>query len=344
MQTIKINGRLIGPGHRAYIIAEMSANHCKSLEKAVKIIEAAKEAGADAVKLQTYTPDTITIDCRNENFMFQGQSLYDLYKEAYTPWEWHPQLKSVAAKLRIDLFSSPFDSSAVDFLEKMDVPAYKIASSELIDIPLLKKVAATGKPVILSTGMATREEIHAAVNAIYETGNKSLALLKCTAAYPALPKEMNLRTIPDLAKNFGLVVGLSDHSMGTEIAVASIALGAAIVEKHMTLSRDNKCPDSGFSMEPDEFKRMIDAIRAVEDAMGEVKYGPQGNGESVSKKYRRSLFVVEDMARGEAINEKNVRSIRPSQGLQPEVLPEIIGRKVRKDLKKGTPLSWDLLE
>ncbi len=343
MKSIIINNRTIGPGEPVYIIAEMSANHGQNLANALKIMEAAKNAGADAVKIQTYTPDTMTIDCQNENFIFKGQSLYDLFKEAHTPWEWYPELKSASEKLKIDLFSSPFDSTAVDFLEKMNVPAYKIASSEIIDIPLIRNVASRNKPVILSTGMATLEEIKAAVKAVNESGNDQVALLKCTATYPAKPDEINLKALPHLSQTLDIVTGLSDHTMGRDISVAAVAMGASVIERHLTVSRNVKSPDSEFSLEPDEFKEMVDAIRTVEKALGEVKYGPQGR-ESISKKYRRSLFIVEDMVQGDVINEKNVRSIRPSQGLKPDVFSEIIGRKVRENLKKGTALSWDLLE
>jgi N-acetylneuraminate synthase len=259
------------------------------------------------------------------------------------PWDWYPRLKEVAQKLGIDLFSSPFDASAVNFLEEMNVPAYKVASSELIDIPLLKKIALTGKPVIMSTGMATKEEISDAVEAVRGEGNNQIALLKCTAAYPALPEEMNLKTIPQLAAEFGVPVGLSDHSMVIEVSIAAVALGASIIEKHFTLSRQDKSVDSAFSLEPVEFRNMVDAVRKVEEALGEVKYGSAGR-EKISREYRRSLFVVEDVRAGEEITEKNVRSIRPGQGLAPRLLNDVLGRKARCDLKKGTPLAWDMLE
>jgi pseudaminic acid synthase len=326
----------------------MSANHNQDFQRAVKLIEAAKVAGADAVKVQTYTPDTITIDCDNEYFrikgtLWDGCTLYGLYRRAYMPWDWYPRLKEVAQKLGIDLFSSPFDASAVNFLEEMNVPAYKVASSELIDIPLLKKIALTGKPVIMSTGMATKEEISDAVEAVRGEGNNQIALLKCTAAYPALPEEMNLKTIPQLAAEFGVPVGLSDHSLDIEIPVAAVALGASIIEKHFTLSRQNQGIDSQFSLEPAEFKNMVDSVRKVEKALGEVKFGCTER-EKISREYRRSLFVVEDVRAGEEITEKNVRSIRPGQGLAPRLLNDVLGRKARCDLKKGTPLAWDMLE
>jgi pseudaminic acid synthase len=272
-EAIFINGRRIGKGQPVYVVAEMSGNHDQDFDKAVKIIEAAKESGADAVKLQTYTPDTITIDCDNEHFRIQGTiweglKLHDLYGEAYTPWDWQPRLKEVAESLGMDLFSTPFDLSAVEFLERMDVPAYKIASFENIDLPLIRAVARTGKPIIMSTGMSNLADIDEAVRTVRETGNDQLALLKCTSAYPAPPEEMNLRTIPHLAETFNLPVGLSDHTLGSVVAVAGVALGACMVEKHFTLSRKDPGPDSFFSMEPKEFAAMVTDIRTVEAALG----------------------------------------------------------------------------
>jgi len=348
MNCITINNRVIGPGHPTYIVAEMSANHNQKFEQAVKIIEAAKKAGADAIKLQTYTPDTITIDCDNEYFrikgtLWDGRTLHDLYAEAYTPWEWQPKLKEITDKLGIDLFSSPFDPTSVDFLEKMDVAAYKVASSEVVDLPLLQKIAATGRPVIMSTGMATLGEIDAAVQVIRKFGSNQLGLLKCTSAYPAPPEEMNLRTIPHLAKAFGALVGLSDHTLGIEVSVAAIALGACIIEKHFTLSRDEPGPDSAFSVEPNEFKTMVEAVRTVEKAIGQVKYGASER-EKISRMFRRSLFVVENVRTGEEFTETNIRSIRPGHGLLPGLLDKVIGRRARCDLKKGTPLRWDMIE
>lgn len=343
MKFLKINDRLLGPGNPVYIIAEMSANHCQDFDLAAKIIETAKESGADAVKLQTYTPDTITIDCRSENFIFQGRTLYELYKDAYTPWEWHPRLKEIAHKLNIDLFSSPFDPTAVDFLEKMNVPVYKLASSEIIDIPLIRKIARTGKPVILSTGMATKEEIASAIKALRREKNNQIVLLKCTATYPAVPEEMNLKTIPQLAEVFNVLVGISDHTLGNEASLAAVALGGAVIERHFTLSRENKSPDAEFSLEPHEFRAMVDSVRKLEKSLGTVTYGPVGR-EAISIKYRRSLFVVEDIAAGEIISAKKIRSIRPGQGLLPDFLPKVIGRKARRALQRGTPVTWDALE
>ncbi len=346
---ISINSRLIGTNHPVYIIAEMSANHGQSYDEAVKIIHAAKEAGADAIKLQTYTADTITIDCDNEYFrigkgtIWEGRNLYDLYKEAYTPWEWQPELKKVANDLGMDLFSTPFDNTAVEFLEKMDVPAYKIASFELVDIPLIQRVARTGKPIIMSTGMATLAEIDEAVQVAREAGCKELALLKCTSGYPADPAEMNLRTIPHMAEAFNVPVGLSDHTLGIAVPVAAIALGACIVEKHFTLSRAVPGPDSAFSLEPHEFKEMVNAIRVAEKALGQVNYAVTEK-EAASRVFRRSLFVVKDMKAGDVFTEENVRSIRPGCGLHTKHLERIIQRRAAKSIKRGTPVTWDLVK
>lgn len=344
---IKLNGRTIGPGHSVYIVAEMSANHNQDYQKAVKIIEAAKESGADAIKLQTYTPDTITLDVRNEYFkvsgtIWEGKNLYDLYKEAHTPWEWQPKLKKIANDLWLDLFSTPFDFSAVNFLEEMDVPAYKIASFELVDIPLIQKIAATGKPIIMSTGMAKLAEIEEAVQTIRNSGNGQLALLKCVSSYPAPAEEMNLRTIPHLKETFDVVAGLSDHTMGSEVAIAAVALGASIIEKHFTLSRNDPGPDSSFSMEPAEFKEMVNSIRIAEKALGKVSYKLSEN-QQVSRVFRRSLFVAEDIKAGEQFTKENVRSVRPGHGLHPRYLHDVIGRVSRCDIQKGTPLSWAMV-
>ncbi|MBW1855472.1 MAG: pseudaminic acid synthase [Deltaproteobacteria bacterium] len=344
---IEINGMRIGIGYPTYIIAEMSANHNQNFKQAVKIIEAAKEAGANAIKLQTYTSDTMTIDCDNEYFkikgtIWEGNNLYKLYEEAYTTWEWQPRLEKIAEKLGLDLFSTPFDSTAVDFLESMDVPAYKIASFEIVDIPLLRKIAETGKPIIISTGMASLAEIDEAVHTVRHAGAKQIALLKCTSAYPGPPEEANLRTIPHLAQAFGVPVGLSDHTMGTAVAVASVALGASIVEKHFTLSRKDPGPDSSFSMEPKEFKAMVDDIRNVEKALGKVSYEITEK-QKASRVFRRSLFVVKDIAQGEVFTVENIRSIRPGYGLHTRYLKTVLGRSAKKDIEKGTPLGWDLI-
>ena len=345
--TIEINGRLIGHGYPVYIVGEMSANHNQDFNEAVRIIEAAKEAGADAVKLQTYTPDTLTIDCQNEYFrikgtLWEGRALYDLYGEAYTPWDWQPKLKVVADDLGIDLFSTAFDSSAIVFLEEMGVPAHKIASFEIVDILLIENMARTGKPLIISTGIATLSEIEEAVKTARKAGATQIALLKCTSAYPAPPEEMNLHTIPHLAEAFGVPVGLSDHTLGIAVPLAAVALGACIVEKHFTLSRDIPGPDSVFSLEPQEFKEMVEAIRVAEKALGGVSYEVTER-ESASRVFRRSLFVVEDVKAGEMFTTDNVRSIRPGYGLPPRYLQDILGRQSAGAIKKGTPLSWKMI-
>ncbi len=345
---IKINNTLIQPSQSTYIIAEMSANHHQDFDQAVKIIEEAKHAGANAIKLQTYTPDTLTIDCNNKYFkvegtIWEGRNLYDLYNEAYTPWDWQPKLKEIAGNLGIDLFSSPFDSSAVDFLEKMDIPAYKIASFEIVDLPLIRRVAQTGKPIIISTGMATLSEIEEAVLTARDAGNYQIALLKCTSAYPARPEDMNLRTIPHLSKAFNLPVGISDHTLGISIPVTAVTLGAKIIEKHFTLSRSIHGPDSAFSLGPQEFKEMVTAVRTAEKALGDVFYGASVHEEN-SRVFRRSLFIVEDMKAGEAFTETNVRSIRPGYGLHIRYLDTVIGRRASQNIKRGTPFTWDLIK
>lgn len=346
---ISINRRDVGHDFSVYIIAEMSANHNQDFEQAVKIIHAAKDAGADAIKIQTYTPDTITIDSDNEycqigkGTIWEGKTLYNLYKEAYTPWEWQPKLKEIANSIGLDFFSSPFDHTAVDFLEKIEVPAYKIASPELIDIPLIQHVAKTGKPMIMSTGMATLAEIDEAVHAAKKAGAKEIALLKCTSAYPALPEEMNLWTIPHLSRAFHVPVGLSDHTLGIAIPVAAVALGACIIEKHFTLSRSIPGPDCSFSLEPQEFKAMVEAIRMTEKALGEVNYNVTEQ-EVASRVFRRSLFVVKDMKAGETFTEENVRSIRPGHGLHSRYLAIILSKRSNADIKRGTPLKWELIQ
>ncbi len=345
--TLTINDRIIGPDHPTYIVAEMSANHGRDFNQAVKIIKAAKEAGADAIKLQTYTPDTITIDCNNEYFrikgtLWKGRTLYNLYGEAYTPWDWQPKLKKVADDLGIDFFSTPFDETAVDFLEPINIPAYKIASFENVDLPLLRKIAKTGKPIIMSTGLATLAEIDEAVYNIREAGGTELALLKCTSAYPAPPEEMNLHTMAHLSEAFSVPVGLSDHTLGITVPVAAVALGACIIEKHLTLSRDISGPDSAFSLEPHEFKAMVEAVRTAGKALGIVSYDIT-EAQKESSIFRRSLFVVKDIQRGEIFTKENVRSIRPGNGLHTRHLEDILGKKAKKTLERGTPLTWDLI-
>jgi pseudaminic acid synthase len=345
---IEINGRKVGAGQPIYVVAELSANHRQDFDEAVKLIGAARTAGADAVKLQTYTPDTITIECDTPLFridggtVWDGRTLYDLYGEAYTPWDWQPKLKEIANDVGLDLFSTPFDHTAVDVLEEMGVPAYKIASFEVVDLPLIKYIAQIGKPVIMSTGMATLAEIDEAVRTAREAGATQIALLKCTSAYPASPGEMDLRTIPHLSEAFGVPSGLSDHTLGIAVPVAAVTLGACLVEKHLTLSRDVPGPDSTFSLEPHEFKAMVDAIRVVERALGEVRYDVTER-EKASRVHRRSLFVVENVRAGEPFTEQNVRSIRPGYGLHTRYLNKVLGRRATRDVSKGTPLSWDLI-
>ena len=344
---VKIKNRRIGPGYPCYVVAEMSANHNQSFDDAVKIIEAAKDAGADAIKLQTYTPDTLTIDSDGEYFqisggIWEGRNLYELYGEAYTPWEWQPKLKKIADKLGMDLFSTPFDFTAVDFLENMDVPAHKIASFEIVDLPLIRRIAETAKPIILSTGMATLAEIDEAVSVIRGAGNDQLALLKCTSAYPARPEDMNLDTIAHLGRAFNVPAGLSDHTLGIAVPVTAVALGACIIEKHFTLDRSRSGPDSGFSLEPHEFKAMAAAVRTAEKAVGRVHYGVSQH-DSGNRNFRRSLFVVQDMKAGEPFTTDNLRSIRPGHGLHPRYLEETLDQYAAVDIKRGTPLKWDLI-
>lgn len=344
----KLGHRLIGPGEPTFIIAEMSANHLQDYDRAVRIVQAAAAAGADAIKLQTYTPETMTLDLPETAFtigegtIWAGRRLFDLYREAATPWEWHAPLKKLAEDLGLVFFSTPFDDTAVDFLEDLGVPAYKIASFELVDLPLIRRVARTGKPMIMSTGMASKDEIAAAVAAARAAGNQQLALLKCTSAYPAPPEEMNLRTLVDLAASFQVPVGLSDHSLEPAIPVAAVALGACLLEKHLTLSRTVPGPDSAFSLEPTEFKALIAAIRITEKALGRPCYevGPR---EAASRFFRRSLFVVQDMAAGEIFTPDKVKSLRPALGLAPQYYDAVLGRRAARPIKRGTPLSWDLI-
>ncbi len=349
MPAISIGTRNVGVECPVYVIAELSANHHQDFEQAVQLIRAAKDAGADAVKLQTYTPDTITMRSDREYFrvgggtLWDGKTLYELYGEAYTPWEWQPKLKQVAEDLGLDLFSSPFDEAAVDFLEQMHVPAYKIASFELVDIPLIQKVAGTGKPIILSTGMATTEEIEEALRAARDAGARQIALLKCTSSYPARAEEMNLRTIPEMIRRFEVPVGLSDHSPDIVVPVTAVALGACIIEKHLTMSRAVKGPDSEFSLEPHEFKEMVDAVRMTEKALGGVHFGASGNEKS-SLAFRRSLFIVADIKRGDLLTKENTRSIRPGHGLHTRYLKDMIGKRAKRDIDSGSPLSWDMVE
>jgi pseudaminic acid synthase len=346
---LKIGEKAIGDGNPVFIIAELSANHLQNYDLAVDTIKAIKEAGADAVKVQTFTPDTITIDCDDEIFqirqgtLWDGKTLYQLYKEAYSPWEWHPKLKKIAEKLGLILFSSPFDKTAVDFLEEMNVPAYKVASFEITDIPLIEYIASKGKPVIISTGIATLSDIEEAIDTCNKVGNNQIALLKCTSAYPSPLEDMNLNTIPNLKDTFKTVVGLSDHSLGNSAAIASVALGAKIIEKHFILDRNLGGPDAAFSVEPDEFKSMVKAVREVESALGNVNYDLTEKMKK-SREFSRSLFVVEDVKAGDLFTERNVKSIRPGFGLHPKCFTKILGHRARKHIKRGTPLDWSLVE
>jgi pseudaminic acid synthase len=347
-REICIGDRRVGNEQPVYIIAELSANHRQDFEQAVRLIHAAKQAGADAIKLQTYTPDTITISSNRKEFrirggtIWDGRSLHELYDEAFTPWEWQPKLKEIANSAGLALFSSPFDETAVDFLEQMNVPAYKVASFELVDFPLIKKIAETGKPMIMSTGMATAYEIEDALTIACAAGAKEIALLKCTSAYPSAPEMMNLRTIAELERRFRVPAGLSDHTLGIAVPVAAVALGACIIEKHLTLARSDGGVDSAFSLEPDEFKAMVDAVRFAEKAIGGVRFGPTED-EQASIAFRRSLFVVEDIKRGEVFTTQNLRSIRPAHGLHTRYLDQIIGQPAACDIEKGTPLDWSLV-
>ncbi len=339
----------VAAGGRAYVVAELSANHDQDFARAIELVDAAHQAGADAIKLQTYTPDTITLKSDAEAFVIRsgtvwdGRTLYDLYGEAYTPWAWHEPLQQRAESLGLGFFSSPFDSTAVDFLADLEVLAIKIASFEIVDVGLIERSARTGLPLVISTGMATFPEIEEAVAVARGAGAARIVLLKCTSSYPAPVEEANLRTMEHLAATFGLPVGLSDHTLGTAVPVAAVAMGAVMIEKHLTLWRSDGGPDSGFSLEPHEFRTMVDGIRAAEAAIGRVSYEPTAH-EVESRRLRRSLFITADLKAGEALSEASVRSVRPAAGLHTRHLPEVLGRRVRRDVALGTPLSWDLLE
>lgn len=332
---------------RTYIIAEMSANHAGSFECAKEIIHAAKEARADCIKIQTYTPDTMTIDCDNEYFQigggtWKGENLYGLYSKAFTPWEWQADLKSEAEKIGMDFLSTPFDKTSVDFLEEIGIEFYKTASFELVDIPLIEYVASKGKPMIISTGMGSFDEISDAVNTVSKQGNNSICLLRCASAYPAVSDSMNLRTMADMKEKFHLPVGLSDHSMGSLGAVAAVAMGASVIEKHFCISREIQNPDSSFSMEPDEFKKMVDEIRTVEEAMGTVNYGATDE-EKENIVFRRSIFAVKDIKAGEIFTEDNIRIIRPGYGLKPKYYYNVVGKRAMYNIERGTPIKEDML-
>lgn len=333
--------------NQTYIIAEMSANHAGSYERAVEIVHAVKASGADCIKLQTYTPDTITIDCDKKYFhinggTWNGENLYSLYKKAYTPWEWQEDLKKEAERIGLDFLSTPFDKTAVDFLEEIGVEFYKIASFELVDIPLIEYIASKRKPIVMSTGMGSFEEIQDAVEAIKKAGNENIVLLRCASAYPAVSDSMNLNTMVDMKNQFGVPVGLSDHSMGSIGAVSAVAMGASVIEKHFCLSRGIENPDSTFSMEPEEFRKMVEDIRIVEKAKGVVHYGPTKE-EMSNVDFRRSIFVVKDINKGEIFTEENIRVIRPAYGMAPKYYKEVLGQKAACDIGYGEPLKFEMI-
>jgi len=345
--SITIAGRRIAVDAPPYVIAEMSANHNGNIETAYKIIETAKQAGADAVKLQTYRPDTITLDCDTEDFrihggLWDGRTLYDLYQEAHMPWEWHAPLFAHARKHGITIFSSPFDNTAVDLLEDLNAPAYKIASFEAVDLPLIKYVASTGKPMIISTGMADAEEIQEAIDAAREGGCKELAVLHCVSGYPAPAEDYNLRTIPDMIQRFGLVTGLSDHTLDNTTAMTSVAMGASIIEKHFTLNRKGGGPDDTFSLEPPELAALCKDSKTAWAALGSVDYGRKSS-EQGNAKFRRSLYFVNDMRAGETITRDSIRSVRPGFGLPPKYFDMVLGKRMSRAVSIGTPLTWDSL-
>ena len=346
-REIAIAGRPMGPDHRPYIVAELSANHLGGIERAFEIMAAAKRAGADAVKLQTYTADTITIDHGGKGFVIEGglwngRRLYELYQEAHTPWDWHAALFAKGRELGLAVFSTPFDASAVELLESLGAPAYKIASFEAVDLALIARVAATGKPLVISTGMADRDEIAQALGSARSAGARDIVLLHCVSSYPARAEDSNLRTIPDMAAAFDVLVGLSDHTLGTGVAVAATVLGACLIEKHVTLRRADGGPDSAFSLEPEELARLVEDTSTAHAALGRVNYAPEA-AENAMRNLRRSLYVVADMAAGEVFTAANLRSIRPGYGLPPRHLPEILGRRARTAIARGTPLDWGLV-
>lgn len=350
IHQIQIGSKSIGPKTPPFIIAEMSGNHNQSLERALEIVEAAAASGAHALKLQTYRADTMTLDCAKGEFfiddpksLWKGRSLYELYQEAHTPWEWHKPIFDRCNELCLVYLSTPFDETAVDFLESLDVPCYKIASFENIDLPLIKKVAATGKPMLISTGMATIAELDEAVRTAREAGCRDLILLKCTSTYPASPEYSNLQTIPHMRDLFDCELGLSDHTMGIGTAIASVSLGASVIEKHFTLSRADGGVDSTFSMEPDEMRTLVIETERAWQSLGKIKYGPTEK-EKASLVFRRSIYVVEDMKKGDVFTKENLKIIRPGYGLQPKHYETILGKKIKKSVQRGTAFSWDMIE
>lgn len=348
-KEIRIGRHIINESSPTFIVAEMSANHNMDFDRAVAILQAARDAGADAVKIQTYTADTITLNCEDPCFqitqgtLWDGTTLYKLYQSAYTPWEWQPKLKAKAEEMGLEFFSSPFDFSSVDFLEEMGVPAYKVASFEITDIPLIKKIARTGKPIIMATGIAHLSDIELALQTCREAGNEKVILLKCTSSYPAPYEDINLRTIPSMGETFSCLPGLSDHSMGSAVAGAAVALGAKMIEKHLTLSRADGGADAAFSMEPAEFKEMVDNIRKIELALGSVTYDLTPK-QAREREHSRSLFVAKDMKAGEIFTPENLRSVRPADGLHTRYYEELLGKRIKRDAKLGTPMSWDLVD
>ncbi|APB33959.1 pseudaminic acid synthase [Gloeomargarita lithophora Alchichica-D10] len=349
MKLIEINEQKIGAGYAPFLVAEMSGNHNQSIERALEIVEAAAQTGVHAIKIQTYTADTMTIHANRDDFfvrdegsLWKNQSLYELYQKAHTPWEWHDPIFHRANELGLIAFSTPFDHNAVDFLERLNAPLYKIASFEVVDLPLIKRIAQTGKPIIMSTGMATVAEIDEAVRTIRAVGNEQITLLKCTSTYPASPENSNLHTIPHLKKLFGCEVGLSDHTLGIGVAVAAVALGATVIEKHFTLNRADGGVDAAFSMEPHEMKMLVEETHRAWQALGKVHYGPT-EAEKKSLVYRRSLYFVKDMEVGEVITPEAIRSIRPGYGLPPKYYDVLLGKRVRCAVEKGDPVRWDMI-
>lgn len=348
-KEIQIGNKRISVDSPTFVIAEMSANHGMDFHKAVEILYAAKEAGADAIKIQTYTPDTITLDCDDPCFqitqgtIWDGTTLHKLYETAYTPWEWQGKLKEIAEDIGLIFFSSPFDLSSVDFLSELGVPAYKVASFEINDIPFIRKIARKGKPIIMSTGIAYLSDIELALQTCREEGNENVILLKCSSAYPAPYEDINLRTIPSMKQVFDCIVGLSDHTLGTAVSQAGVALGAKVIEKHLTLRRADGGADAAFSMEPAEFKEMVDNIRIIEKALGKVTYDLTEK-QKASRDHARSLFIARDMKAGEIFTPENLRSVRPSCGLHTKYYEELLGKRIRKDAKLGTPMCWELVD
>ena len=345
--NMKISDRIIGDVQHVFIVSELSANHNQEFDIAVKSIKAMKEAGVDAVKLQTYTAGTITIDCDNEYFkikegLWKGETLYSLYNKAYTPWKWQPKLKKIAEDLNLLFFSTPFDNTSVDFLEEMNVPIYKIASFEITDIPLIKYVASKGKPIIISTGIATLSDIEEAVNTCKRMNNEDITLLHCVSSYPAQPEEFNLKTMVNLKNTFNVEIGLSDHSLSNDAAIAAVAMGAKVIEKHFILDRSMGGPDASFSLEPSELKSLVNSIRNVEKALGKIDYS-LNEKKKKNRIFSRSLFVIKDIKKGEKFTEENIKSIRPGNGLHPRYYSDILGKKSRCDVERGTPIKWELI-